>query len=76
MRLRYMISNWSYYPEHPVTARCSLRSRLAPRMEPMMRLGRDYALDGELAERVALIEGIDKVSLTTRRGGSHLRLVA
>ena len=45
-------------------------------MEPLMRLGRDYALDGELAERVALIEGIDKVSLTTRRGGSHLRLVA
>ena len=45
-------------------------------IEPLMRLGRDYALDGELAERVALIEGIDKVSLTTRRGGSHLRLVA
>ncbi len=45
-------------------------------MEPMMRLGRDYALDGELAERLALIEGIDKVALTTRRGASHLRLVA
>jgi len=44
--------------------------------QPLMRLGRDYALDGELAERVALIEGVDKVSLTTRRGGSHLRLVA
>ncbi|MGB7374461.1 DNA polymerase III subunit alpha [Pontixanthobacter sp.] len=44
--------------------------------EPLMRLGRDYALDGELAERLALIEGVAKVALTTRRGASHLRLVA
>ena len=44
--------------------------------EPIMRLGRDYALDGELAERIAQIEGIRKVSLTTQKAGSHLRLVA
>lgn len=44
--------------------------------EPLMRLGRDYSLDGELAERLALIDGIEQVSLTTRRGASHLRLVA
>ena len=44
--------------------------------EPMMRLGRDYALDGELAERIEQIEGISKVSLTTQKAGSHLRLVA
>ena len=44
--------------------------------DPVMRLGRDYALDGDLAERIALIEGIGKVSLTTQRAGSHLRLVA
>ncbi|MXO90423.1 DNA polymerase III subunit alpha [Pontixanthobacter aquaemixtae] len=40
--------------------------------EPEVRLGRDYALDGELAERLALIEGIDKVALTAQR---NLRLV-
>ncbi len=45
-------------------------------VEPLIRLGRDYALDGELAERLALIEGIDKVALTARRGASNLRLVA
>ncbi|MCR2833663.1 DNA polymerase III subunit alpha [Parerythrobacter lacustris] len=45
-------------------------------IEPQLRLGRDYALDGELAERLAAIEGLDKVSLTTRRGATHLRLVA
>ena len=41
--------------------------------EPEMRLGRDYALDGELAERLTLIEGVDKVALTAQR---NLRLVA
>jgi DNA polymerase-3 subunit alpha len=35
--------------------------------DPSVRLGRDYALDGELAERLALIEGIDKVALTAQR---------
>lgn len=44
--------------------------------EPMMRLGRDFALDGDLAMRVTQIDGISKVSLTTRKPGSHLRLVA
>ncbi|MXP46471.1 DNA polymerase III subunit alpha [Altererythrobacter luteolus] len=53
-----------------------IRLKTGTENEPLMRLGRDYALDGELAERVALIEGIDQVELTTRRGASHLRLVA
>ncbi len=44
--------------------------------EPQMRLGRDFALDGELAERVAEVEGVHNVSLTARRGGPQLRLVA
>jgi DNA polymerase-3 subunit alpha len=44
--------------------------------EPLLRLGRDYQLDGELAERLAEIDGLDKVSLTTRRATGHLRLVA
>jgi DNA polymerase-3 subunit alpha len=44
--------------------------------EPLVRLGRDFDLDGELAERLAHIDGLANVSLTTRRGPSHLRLVA
>ena len=44
--------------------------------DPSMRLGRAFHLDGELAERLASVPGLAKVQLTTRRGGSHLRLVA
>ena len=33
-------------------------------------------LDGELAERLASVEGIANVSLTARKGAGHLRLVA
>ena len=44
--------------------------------EPRLRLGRAFELDGELAERLAQIEGLANVSLTTRPGPSHLRLVA
>ncbi|HEU4651240.1 MAG TPA: DNA polymerase III subunit alpha, partial [Croceibacterium sp.] len=44
--------------------------------EPRLRLGRCFELDGELAERLAQIEGLANVSLTTRPGPSHLRLVA
>jgi DNA polymerase-3 subunit alpha len=41
-----------------------------------VRLGRDFDLDGELAERLAHVEGLANVALTTRRGSAHLRLVA
>jgi len=41
-----------------------------------VRLGRDFALDGELVDQLALIEGIANVSLTARKRGDHLRLVA
>ena len=44
--------------------------------EPVMRLGRTFALDGELAERLASVPGLAKVQLDKRRGGTHLRLVA
>ena len=44
--------------------------------QPVLRLGRDFQLDGEIAERLAFIEGIANVSLTARRGGGNLRLVA
>jgi DNA polymerase III subunit alpha len=44
--------------------------------DPTLRLGRGFHLDGELAERLASVPGLAKVQLTTRRGGSHLKLVA
>ncbi len=50
--------------------------RLGSDAEPAMRLGRNFALDGELAERLASVPGLAKVQLDKRRGGSHLRLVA
>ncbi|PZU16341.1 MAG: DNA polymerase III subunit alpha [Citromicrobium sp.] len=43
---------------------------------PLMRLGRSFALDGELAERLASVSGLANVQLTARRGPGHLRLVA
>ena len=36
--------------------------------EPQLRLGRDFALDGELAEKVAAIAGVRNVSLSAKRG--------
>ena len=39
-------------------------------------LGSNFQLDGDLAERLAEIEGIANVALTAKRGGGHLRLVA
>ena len=44
--------------------------------EPVVRLGRNFSLDGELAERIALIEGLANVALSAQRGPSSLRLVA
>ncbi len=42
----------------------------------LMRLGSDFQLDGELAERLATIAGIANVALSAKRGAGHLRLVA
>jgi DNA polymerase-3 subunit alpha len=44
--------------------------------EPQVRLGRGFGLDGELAERLAQIDGLANISLTSRPGRSQLRLVA
>ncbi|MXP42428.1 DNA polymerase III subunit alpha [Altererythrobacter soli] len=52
------------------------RLRIGEGNDPLVRLGRDFDLDGELAERLALIDGLANVSLTTRRGPTHLKLVA
>ena len=44
--------------------------------EQKVRLGRDFVLDGEIAERLAGLEGIANVALSARRGAGHLKLVA
>ncbi|SMQ74699.1 DNA polymerase III, alpha subunit [Altererythrobacter xiamenensis] len=43
---------------------------------PQLRLGRNFHLDGGLAERLSAIEGIDKVELKPLRSKARLRLVA
>jgi DNA polymerase-3 subunit alpha len=53
-----------------------LTLRLQDGQAPVLRLGRDFVLDGEMVDRLAEIEGIANVSLSARRGGDHLRLVA
>jgi len=52
------------------------RLRIGERSDPLVRLGRDFDLDGELAERLAQIDGLANVSLSTRRAQPNLRLVA
>ena len=53
-----------------------VRLRTGTAQEPILRLGGEFQLDGELAERLASVEGIANVALTARRGPGHLRLVA
>ncbi|MFL0356440.1 DNA polymerase III subunit alpha [Erythrobacter sp. GH1-10] len=44
--------------------------------EATVRLGRNFVLTGDLAERLADIEGIERVELAPARGRANLRLVA
>ncbi|MCL4674316.1 MAG: DNA polymerase III subunit alpha, partial [Sphingomonadaceae bacterium] len=53
-----------------------VRLRTGAEEEPMLRLGRDFALDGDLAELLSAVPGVDNVSLGVRRGIGNLRLVA
>mgnify|MGYP006176059289 CR=1 FL=1 len=53
-----------------------VRLRTAQGEQPVVRLGRDFMVDGELAERLASMEGIANVALSARRGSTRLRLVA
>ncbi len=52
------------------------RLRIGDVKEPLVRLGRAFDLDGELAERLVLIDGVSNVSLTARQGTPNLKLVA
>jgi len=63
-------------PGAPGKGEVVARLRTGGGRDPLVRLGRDFRLDGELAEQVAAIEGISAVSLSAKRGAGHLRLVA
>ena len=63
-------------PGEPGRGEVLVRLRTGSGEPPLVRLGRDFQLDGDLAERLAAIEGISHISLTAGRGDSHLRLVA
>ncbi|MBY0344877.1 MAG: DNA polymerase III subunit alpha [Sphingomonadales bacterium] len=53
-----------------------VRLALAEGGEAQMRLGRNFVLSGELAERLAAVEGIGRVSLAPLKKRGNLRLVA
>ena len=53
-----------------------VRLRTGGASQPLLRLGNDFHLDGELVERLANVDGIGNVVLNARRGADHLRLVA
>jgi DNA polymerase-3 subunit alpha len=63
-------------PGAPGKGEVVVRLHTAAGPAPQVRLGRDFRLDGELAEAVAAIAGVSAVSLSAKRGPSHLRLVA
>ena len=63
-------------PGAPGKGEVLARLRIGTAGDPLVRLGRDFCLDGELAEQVAAIEGVTGVSLSAKRGAGHLRLVA
>jgi DNA polymerase-3 subunit alpha len=44
--------------------------------EAPIRLGSDFVLDGDLAERLSQVEGIENVALEPLRGKANLKLVA
>ncbi|GMN01315.1 DNA polymerase III subunit alpha [Erythrobacter sp. MTPC3] len=53
-----------------------LRLMLGNDGEATMRLGTNFILSGELAERLAEIEGLENVELAPQRGRANLKLVA
>ncbi len=53
-----------------------VRLRTGTGEEPLVRLGRDFQLDGDLVERLASLEGVANVALSAKRAAGHLKLVA
>ncbi|MCC6925381.1 DNA polymerase III subunit alpha [Novosphingobium sp.] len=63
-------------PGEPGRGEVLARLRTGTGHDPLVRLGSDFHLDGELAERLASVEGLANVALSARRGSANLRLVA
>ncbi len=63
-------------PGEPGRGEVLARLRTGQGHDPLVRLGSDFHLDGELAERLASVDGLANISLSARRGGANLRLVA
>ncbi len=66
----------SLAPGQPGHGEVLVRLKTGTEEEPLLRLGQDFALDGDLAEQLTALPGIANVSLHTRRGIGNLRLVA
>lgn len=58
------------------TGEVTVRLALADGAQAQMRLGRNFVLNGELAERLAAVNGITRVALVPVRKRGNLRLVA
>ena len=63
-------------PVPAATGEVQARLRTGGAEEPILSLGSNFSLDGELAEQLAGIEGLANVALTAKRDRGHLRLVA
>ena len=63
-------------PGQPGHGEVLVRLKTGAEDEPLLRLGRDFALDGDLAELLTSLPGFANVSLGVRRGIGNLRLVA
>ena len=63
-------------PGKPGHGEVLLHLRIGEDEEPRVLLGRDFALNSELVEKLAAVGGIAEVSLSPIKGVGHLRLVA
>ena len=63
-------------PGEPGQGEVLVRLILSDEQHVWVRLGRDYALDGEMAERLGQVDGIESVDLQPLRAKANLRLVA
>ena len=63
-------------PGKPGHGEVVVRLHLDDGARPEMRLGSDFALGGELVEKLLEVPGLSDVSLAPIRGARHLRLVA
>ncbi|MCB5424648.1 DNA polymerase III subunit alpha [Altererythrobacter sp. CC-YST694] len=63
-------------PGNPGCGEVMARLNAGPDLRPLVRLGRDFALDGELVDRLSDIEGLIVGDFKPQGGRSNLRLVA